>query len=133
MLAGTVLYSTMTYLVMWVGYGAVRWNRRLHITIMAAVIASDIGMPFYLYATRDWYGRLIKHMEIMTFPVWMHVFLLIALYVLYGLQIFAGVRMLRNAGDTTARSEHRGQAKALLVIRALVVISGAFLVEPGVK
>lgn len=133
MLAGTVLFSATTYLAMWVGYLIALRHRRLHIWIMAAVIACDIGMPFYLYATRDWYGRLIKHLEIMTFAIWMHFFFLITLYVLYGLQVHAGMRLLKDATAGEARVEHRGQAKALLVVKALVVISGALLVEPGVK
>lgn len=129
MLPGTVWFSAATYLAMWVGY-YLSAHRRWHVTIMVSVMACDVGMPFYLFATRDWYKRLFVHQEIATFLVWMHFFLLITLYVLYVLQVLAGRKLLNNAGDAVIRTEHRGQAKALLVVKALVVLTGALLVEP---
>lgn len=132
MLAGTVLFSLMTYLVMWVGF-YLSGKRKLHVPIMVSVMLCDVGMPFYLVATRDWYGRLIVHEEIMTFLIWMHFMLLIALYVLYVLQIKAGRKLFKDAGENQARIEHRGQAKAILTVKALVILTGALLVEPESK
>jgi hypothetical protein len=129
MLPGTVLFSAMTYIAMWVGY-ALSGYRRVHVSIMVTVMLCDVGMPFYLVATRHWYKRLIVHEEIMTFLVWMHFILLITLYVLYVLQVAAGRKLWRNAGDGEVRAEHRSQAKALLVVKAMVVLTGALLVEP---
>lgn len=129
MLPGTVLFSAATYLAMWVGY-YLSAHRRWHVSIMATVMICDMGMPFYLYATRDWYKRLFVHEEIATFLIWMHFFLLITLYVLYVLQVSAGRKLLKDAGDAEKRVEHRGQAKAILVVKALVVLTGALLVEP---
>ena len=129
MISGPVLFSAMTYLVMWAGY-FLSAQRRLHVTIMATAMLCDVGMPFYLFATRNWYKRLFVHEEIATFLIWMHFFLLITLYVLYVLQVFAGRKLLNNAGSAETRVEHRGQAKAILVVKALVVLTGALLVEP---
>ena len=130
MLSGPVLFSTATYLAMWVGYYLSAY-RRWHVTIMASVMLCDVGMPFYLFATRNWYKRLFVHEEITTFLIWMHFFLLITLYVLYVLQVVAGRKLLNNAGNGETRVEHRGQAKALLVVKALVILTGALLVEPN--
>ena len=128
-MAGTVLFSVTTYLAMWVGYYLAAY-RRLHVSIMVTVMVCDVGMPFYLYATRDWYKRLFVHEEIATFLIWMHFFLLITLYVLYALQVAAGRKLLRDAGNAETRTEHRGQAKAILTVKALVILTGALLVEP---
>lgn len=130
MLAGTVLFSATTYLVMWVGFLLAK-NPRLHVPLMAGAMLCDLGMPFYLVATRDWYGRLIVHLEIFSFLVWMHLILLITLYVMYGMQIIAGRKLLKEPGDAQARTEHRGQAWVILTVKALVIVTGALLVEPG--
>lgn len=119
----------MTYLLMWIGY-YLTGIRRLHITIMATVMLCDVGMPFYLYMSRDWYGRLIEDWEILTFLVWTHFFLLITLYTLYVLQIIAGRKLMKDAGNRQIRSEHGGQAKAILTVKAFVILTGALLVEP---
>jgi len=127
MLADTVIAASITYLVMLV---AVYWhrNRTLHITVMVSVMIFDLLMPFYLYANRDWKTRLIDHGDIFSFLVWTHFGLLIALFVLYAIQIFAGRRLLH--GDTEARGEHKNIAKGILLVRALVILSGALLVQP---
>jgi hypothetical protein len=59
--------------------------------------------------------------------VWTHFGLLITLFVLYGLQATAGRRLL--GGDEEARAEHKSVAKGLLLTRALVIMSGALLVQ----
>lgn len=95
---------------------------------MVAIIIYDICMPFYLYATRDWYRRLIEQEEIFSMMIWTHVILLITLYVLYALQVMAGRRLLK--GDQEPREDHAAQGKGILITRALVIISAMMLVEP---
>jgi len=126
MLAETVIAATLTYPIMVAGY-MLRQKRRIHIPIMVSIMVFDLVMPFYLYSTRDWKTRLIDDGDILSFMVWTHFGLLIALFVLYGLQIAAGRRLLR--GDVSARPEHRSIAKGLLLVRALVIASGALLVQ----
>jgi hypothetical protein len=127
MLAETVIAASITYLIM---VAAVYWHRirRLHVSIMVAVMIFDLLMPFYLYANRDWKTRLIDHGDILSFLVWTHFGLLIALFTLYGIQIMAGRKLL--AGDNTARDEHKNVAKGILLTRALVILSGALLYHP---
>jgi len=126
MLAETVIAATLTYPLMIVGY-VLHERRRIHIPIMVSIMMFDLVMPFYLYSTRDWKTRLIDDGDILSFMVWTHFGLLITLFVLYGLQIAAGRRLLK--GDVSARPEHRSIAKGLLLVRALVIASGALLVQ----
>ena len=127
MLTGAVLFALATLFLMAAAAYAHR-RRGLHVAVMALVMVADLLMPFYLYLTRDWYGRLIEEGDIWSFLVWTHLGLLIALYVLYALQLGAGRRLWR--GETAARAEHRAQAKGILLVRTLVVLSGALLAEP---
>jgi hypothetical protein len=126
MIAATVLAAFLTYLVM---LAAFVWARRraVHIPVMVAVMLFDIAMPFYLYMSKDWHRRLIVEGELTSFLLWTHFLLLLSLYVLYVMQVQAGRRLLR--GDETAREDHRGQGKAILWVRAFVIITGALLVE----
>lgn len=126
MIAATVLVAFLTYLVM---LAAFVWARRraVHIPVMVAVMLFDIAMPVYLYMNKDWHRRLIVEGELTSFLLWTHFLLLLSLYMLYVMQIQAGRRLLR--GDETAREDHRGQGKAILWVRAFVIITGALLVE----
>ena len=97
----------------------------------------DVGMPFYLVATRDWKIRLIDHGDIMSFGVWMHFGLIVTLYVLYVIQLQTALKILRSNGkkvdvdelETTHR-EHRAQGMGILLARALVIVTGAILADP---
>ena len=102
--------------------------RRIHITVMTSIMLTDFFFPVYLYLTHDWVKRLIGHEEIFSFLIWMHFILLITLYILYIFQIQAGRKILH--GDAQARADHKGQAKGILIAKALVIITGALLVEP---
>lgn len=126
-LSGPVIVSFLTYLLMLLAY-RYSHKRALHVPLMVAIVVYDLCMPFYLYATRDWYRRLIEQEEIFSFMIWTHLILLITLYVLYVLQIIAGRQLLR--GDNSAREDHRAQGKGILVTRALVIVSSMMLVEP---
>ena len=133
---GPFYLASLTFLLMLV---AIYWHRarRFHIPVMFAVILFDIGMPFYLVMTRDWTKRLLTDGDIMSFGVWMHFGVIIALFVLYAIQVSAGLKLLKSApGTTTAdtddiRREHRMLAKGILLARALVITTGAMLAEPG--
>jgi len=126
MLADTVIAASITYLIM---LAAFYWHRirTFHISVMVSVMIFDLAMPFYLYANRDWKTRLIDDGDILSFLVWTHFGLLIALFVLYTIQISAGRKLV--AGDMSARSEHKNVAKGILLVRALVILSGALLVQ----
>jgi hypothetical protein len=126
MIAATVLAAFLTYLVM---LAAFIWARRraVHIPVMVAVMLFDIAMPVYLYMNKDWHRRLIVEGELTSFLLWTHFLLLLSLYMLYVMQVQVGRRLLR--GDEAAREDHRGQGKAILWVRAFVIITGALLVE----
>lgn len=127
MVVETVIAATLTYPIM---IAAVYWHRvrRFHVPVMIAIMLFDIAMPFYLYASRDWKTRLIDDGDIFSFLLWTHFGLLIALFVLYSIQVAAGRKLL--AGDDSARLEHKSVAKGILLVRGLVILSGALLVQP---
>lgn len=124
----TTLAALLSYLLMLAAYFLHRW-RWFHVPVMLAIVAFDLGMPFYLYLHRHWWRRLIEHQEILSFGIWMHFGLLITLYVLYALQILTARKILQ--GDASARVDHHGQGKALLLVRGLVIVTGAILANPA--
>jgi hypothetical protein len=126
MIAGTVLFGIVTYGLMLAAYFLAA-RRSVHIPLMVTVMLCDIAMPFYLYLNKDWYRRLIEEGELTSYLLWTHIVLLITLYTLYALQIQAGRRLV--AGAETVRAEHRAQGKAILLVRAFVIATGALLVE----
>ena len=128
---GPFYLASLTFLLMLV---AIYWHRahRFHVPVMFAVILFDIGMPFYLVMTRDWSKRLLTDGDIMSFGVWMHFGVIISLFVLYTIQVSAGLKLLKTGTDTDeSRNEHRMLAKGILLSRALVITTGAMLSEPG--
>ena len=129
LLAETVIAASLTYLVMLAAY---YWHekRGFHVLVMSSVVVFDLCMPFYLYATRDWKTRLIDDGDILSFGVWTHFGLIIALYVLYVIQISAGRNLLKS--NEEYRAEHKSVAKGILLARALVIISGALLIQPEI-
>jgi hypothetical protein len=124
----TTTAALLSYVLMLAAYFWHRW-RWFHIPAMLALLAFDVSMPVYLYLHRHWWRRLIEHQQILTFGVMMHFALWIALYVLYALQIHTARRILK--GDAAARVDHHGQGKAMLLVRALVIITGAILANPN--
>lgn len=127
MTEATVWVALATYGLMLTAFYFARF-RRFHVAVMSAVMVFDLCMPFYLYMNRDWYHRLIEREEIFSFLIWMHLGLVITLYALYAIQIHAGRKILK--GNNDARGEHRGQAKAILLVRGLVLATAALLVDP---
>jgi len=124
--AGTVLFIAATYVLMLVAYRLPQLAL-VHRPIMAAIISLDLMFPFYLYANKEWGRRLIEQQEIFSFMVWMHLILVIALYMLYIVQIRSARAMLR--GEAVARNEHKSQGLGIIIARGLVLITGAMLVE----
>lgn len=123
---GTVLFATATYLVMVAAF-YLRKARKLHMAVMATIIVIDFGFPVYLVLTHDWWKRLIIDGEILSFMLWMHLILVLTLYMFYGLQISAARQMLR--GEKKGRADHRRQALGVLIVRALVIITGALFAK----
>ena len=130
-MAGPFYAALATYVLMLLAY---HWHhvRRFHMTVMVAVMAFDVAMPFYLVATRDWGKRLLADGDILSFGVWMHFGLIITLFVLYAIQVQTAVQMLKAGaeGGAEIRAAHRVQGKGILVARALVIATGAILAEP---
>lgn len=126
MIAGTVAVAFASYLLMLAAFFLAR-QRSVHITVMTGVMLFDLAMPVYLYLNKHWYRRLIQEGELTSYLVWTHILLLITLYALYVLQIRAGRRL--QQGDEAVRVEHRAQGKAILLVRAFVLATGALLVE----
>ncbi len=126
MLPVTVLAAFSTYLLMLAAYSLAR-HRFFHIPAMISIMLFDLGMPVYLYTHRRWWHRLIEQQDIFSFLVWMHFGLIITLYILDAAQILTARRLLK--GDAEARAEHHAQGKALLVVRGLVIITGAILAD----
>jgi hypothetical protein len=117
----------VTYVLMLV---ALRYSKRrvFHVPVMILVMLFDLGMPVYLYLNKEWHRRLIVESDLLTsLPLWTHIVMIIMLYALYVVQIRTALRLLR--GDDSVRSDHHDQGRGVLLIRAIVIVSGALLVE----
>ena len=126
MINEVVIVGTITYFIMLLAF-KFHHVKAFHVPTMVFIILYDLSVPFYLYMNRDWKTRLIDDGDILSFGVGMHFGLLAALFILYGLQVTAGRRLLKN--DEGGRQEHKSAAKGILLTRALVIISGALLVQ----
>jgi hypothetical protein len=127
MLPVLVLVLLASYLLMLAGYFLPK-RRAFHISVMVFTIGLDVALPVYLYTHRNWWHRLIEQQEIFSSLIWMHFALLIALYALEAAQVYTAAKMLK--GDMSVRADHHAQGKALLVVRGLLILSGAILIEP---
>ncbi|MFZ1545634.1 MAG: hypothetical protein WAT12_00810 [Candidatus Nitrotoga sp.] len=94
---------------------------------MTSIILFDLGMPVYLYIFKDWYRRLIVESEITSLLIWIHLMMIVMMYALYIMQVKTALRLLR--GDNSIRVDHGAQGRAILLVRALVIFTGALLVE----
>lgn len=102
-------------------------HRILHIPAMLSVILFDLAMPVFLVTHRHWWHRLIDQEDIFSFGVWMHFGLLITLYTLEIAQLYSAKKILQ--GDPAARAIHHSQGRALLMVRALVIVTGGGMAE----
>lgn len=121
------LAACLSYLLMLAAYYRPRY-RYFHIPVMSATIIFDLAMPIFLYTHRHWWHRLIEQEDIFSFGVWMHMGLLFVLYILEGAQVWTARKVLR--GDTQARALHAQQGRGLLVVRALILVTGGILANP---
>ncbi|MEO6422494.1 MAG: hypothetical protein ABIR84_07405 [Candidatus Nitrotoga sp.] len=124
--AGTVWVAVATYVLMLTAFRYAK-QRTFHVLVMISVILFDLGMPIYLYLNKDWYRRLIEENELLSFLVWIHFMMLVMMYALYVVQVKTALRLLRS--DNSARIDHRAQGRAMLLVRAMVIFTGALLVE----
>ena len=125
MINGFVIVAITTYVVMLIAFFSARF-RPFHMPVMVSVMLFDLCVPFYLFLTRDWKARLIDSGDIMSFGVWMHFGLVLSLYFIYIVQIQSAHQLLR--GSIEAKGAHSGQGKAILLVRALVIVTGAMLI-----
>lgn len=125
----SILVSVGTYVLMFMAFH-LHSVRRFHMPVMAAVIVYDICFPIYLVLNRDFYGRLIEHEEILSFLVWMHVMVVVVLYFLYVVQVRSALVLRKDSGSVDARRAHHGQAKGILIVRAVVIFTGFLLYDP---
>lgn len=124
--AGTVIAATVIYLLMLAAFFSAR-QRRFHVPVMIGAMVFDFIMPFYLYLTKDWYRRLVTEGELTSFLLWTHLLLVLTLYMLYVMQIQSARCIL--CGELNLRTDHRAQGKAVLLVRAFVILTGALLVK----
>lgn len=124
--AGTVWAALMIHAFMLAAFRYAK-KRVFHVTVMISVILFDLGMPIYLYLYKGWYRRLIEEGELTSFLVWIHFMMLVMMYALYAMQIKTALKLLR--ADYGVRLDHRTQGQAVLLVRSLVIITGALLVE----
>ena len=127
LLAETTIAATITFIVMLIAYKYAH-IRKFHISTMIGCMIFDLLMPIYLYLNRDWYERLITGGEILNFLPWMHIGLVLTVYVLYVMQIIEGKKVLAGG----PREMHKVQAKGILLARAIMIFTGALLYEPEV-
>ena len=127
MLLTISLTALLSYLVMLAAYFMPQ-RRYFHIPVMVAIMALDVSLPVYLYLHRNWWHRLVEQQELFSSLVWMHFILLIGMYTLDAIQIHTARKIL--GGDATARIDHHSHGKALLIVRGLVILSGAILANP---
>jgi len=118
------LISSISMLFMLAAFWQPR-PRMWHVSVMAVCMLYDICVPFYLYGARNWPHILIDKGGILDYLVWFHVVLDILLFVLYTMQIHAGIRLWK--GFEESRMAHAQQAKLILAVRTLVIISGGML------
>ena len=125
MLSSPVLIvSLLTWLLMLAVYQFHR-PRIVHVSVMGLCMCYDLGVPFFLYFSRNWPHRLIDEGGIFNYLVWMHVVLDILLFTLYVMQIREGIRLWQ--GETASRDMHAQQGKVIMAVRLLVVVTGGLL------
>jgi hypothetical protein len=127
MLLTASIAALFSYLLMLAAYFLPR-HRFFHIPAMIAIMVFDTALPIFLYLHRNWWHRLVEQQEIFSSLIWMHFILFFAMYALDAVQMHTARKMLK--GDLAARDDHHTQGKALLVVRGLVILSGAILASP---
>lgn len=127
-MAESMLFVLATYALMLAAFYWAKY-RFFHISVMISVMVIDLGFPVWLVFNRDWYKRLIEQEEILSFMIWMHFMLVLALYALYVMQILTARKMLK--GEMEVKPDHRTQGIGVLIVRGLVIASAAMLIDPS--
>lgn len=122
----SLILAFASLILMLIGYYCSRF-RVLHISIMATVICIDIAMPFYLFQIGDWKKRLIDQEEIFSFLIWMHVGLVLCIYILFAAQVATAFKIVQ--AQTDVRTVHRMQGRAAILVKLLIVLTGAILIK----
>ncbi len=104
-----------------------RKQHSIHAAMMMVLLVFDLLFPVYLYATHDWYLRLVTHKELLSFAIWAHLLFVLSLYAVYVLQILSGKKMKREPAPE--REAHQMQARVFVILRLFVFTSGALLME----
>ena len=123
--------AIVTYLIMLLAFYLHKMPK-IHIPLMSSLMVFDLCVPFYLYFNRDWKKHLIDSGDILSFGVWMHFGLVITLYVLYVIQVQSAMKII-GGGDVGLKKDHRGQGLAILIVRALVIMTGAMMIDSNVQ
>lgn len=110
-MTGPKIVSTCVLVAITLGL-ALRRKRPLHIGIMATALAADTGLVLYLEVTR---GAVEKAVSGMHALLAVHLAFSIATLVLYGVQLWLGIRIVRN--DPAARGRHVRAALAFIACR----------------
>ena len=127
---GFIWVAIITYLIMLLAFYLHR-VRKVHVPLMASLVVFDLCVPFYLFFNRDWKKHLIDSGDILAFGVWMHFGLVITLYVLYVIQVQSAIKIF--GGEADVKKDHRGQGLAILVVRALVIMTGAMMIDSNTE
>lgn len=129
-MTGAIIFAAATCLLQGAAFYLAR-IRRFHLTVMISLLIFDLVFPIYLFMTRDWYNQLIVQGDILTFGVWIHLMLVITLYVLYVVQVQVARAMVYGNVDSEAKKElkkeHRAQGIGILIVRPMMVFTGALL------
>jgi len=126
-----VIGAYVTYLIMLAAF-FLSHIRRIHVPVMISIMVFDLCVPFYLFFNRDWKANLIDSGDILAFSVWMHFGMVLTLYILYAFQINSALNIFKGvAGDgVNVKQDHRSQGIAILILRALVILTGTIVIDP---
>jgi len=129
-MTGAILFASATCLLQ-VSAFYFAHIRQYHVAVMVLLLIFDITFPVYLFMTRDWYNQLIVQGDILTFGVWIHLMLVITLYVLYAVQVQAARAITSGKEDAERvaelRKDHRAQGIGILLTRPMMIFTGALL------
>jgi hypothetical protein len=116
----TDLLASVAFALIVAGWLA-RRRRRLHVPLVLAGIAIDLGLVVYLELTRNVVEQVAGSMQHAPFAGlrWAHIVSSTLAVVLYLPTLAYGVRLLRGPEDATVRRRHRNVATLALLARTV--------------